>query len=110
MDPAQSVHRFAISSIFIFIYIFSKDTDAVQSALFPIVDVLTEEVIFPALAAAGDEEPVVVEPHGVAAQLVPPVAVDAVPRPRPRTRPGPLQQVLVVVGRRRCLGKIFLDR
>ena len=60
MDPAQSVHRFAISSIFIFIYIFSKDTDSVQSALFPIVDVLTEEVIFPALAAAGDEEPVVV--------------------------------------------------
>ena len=37
--------------------------------------VLFEEVVFPALAGAGDEEPVVVEPDLVAANLVVAVAL-----------------------------------
>ena len=40
-----------------------------------LVHILTKEIIFPALAAAGNEEPVVVEPHVVAAELVLAVAV-----------------------------------
>ena len=61
-----------------------------------VVDILTKEIIFPALAAARDEEPVIVKSDIVAAKLVLPVTVGLL-------GPGPLQQVLVVVSGRRGL-------
>ena len=51
---------------------------------------MTKEIIFPALAAAGYEEPVVVKPHVVAAELVLAVAVSL-------RLSRPLEQILIVV-------------
>ena len=61
-----------------------------------LVHILTKEIIFPALTAARNEEPVVVEPHVVAAQLILTVAVHL-------WLPRPLEQVLVIVTRGRGL-------
>ena len=57
---------------------------------------MTKEIIFPALAATRDKEPVVVEPHVVAAKLVLAVTVDL-------RLARPLEQVLVIVTRGRGL-------
>ncbi len=62
--------------------------------LFPSPRVLLEEVVLPALARPGDEEPVVVEPHLVAAELVLAVAVG---RGSPAARSLPLRKVRIVI-------------
>ena len=59
--------------------------------------VLCKEIIFPALAAARDEEPVIVEADVEAAQVVVPVAV-LTPRTATSGTSRSLQQVLVQVG------------
>ena len=82
-----------------FLYVYLSVYRFLINITFPLffaIHILTKEIIFPALAAAWDEEPVVVEPHVVAAQLVLAVAVDL-----RLTRP--LEQVLVVVTRGRGL-------
>ena len=57
------------------------------------VDILTEEIILPALAGAGYEEPVVVESDIITSKLVLSITVGLL-------CPGPLEKVLVVVGGR----------
>ena len=68
------------------------------------VDVLTKEIILPALAAAWYEEPVVVESDIVASQLIMTITVDI-------TLTRPLQQELIVVcGGRGLTTKYFMTK
>ena len=68
------------------------------------VDVLTKEIILPALAAAWYEEPVVVGSDIVASQLIMTITVDI-------TLTRPLQQELIVVcGGRSLTTKYFMTK
>ena len=67
-------------------------------SLLPPLGVLLEEVVLPALAATGDEEPVVVEPDLVAAHLVVAVTLAGGSRTRvPGELPAALEELVVVL-------------